>query len=426
MNREPNPLFLLLSAFLLSAGLLSQEGKFFVPAIILLTLSLFLAASSLYARSATHEWTSLIPGICLALHFIALAAIARMLLPHMFWLVVVVSMLAALPKTRERGFVYLLVVAHFALGLAFLRLVEDPLVDVFIFQRDGAAAMLSGTDPYSITFENIYKEDAGFYTPGIAHDGRVWAGFPYLPVSLFLVVPGFFLGDVRFSHLAATTLTGLLMIRESRHAMGRLAAILFLFSPCTFLVVGKSWTEPLLILLLILGVSAIRRSSPVLGSCLFGSLLAVKQYVVLASPLLFLLPIARHWRFAARAASLAALLILPFALWNINDFYRAAVWWQLAYPFRIDSLSYAAAIASAGGPRISWLGFAALPLAILFVWKRCPRSLAGFLTGLALEYFAFFLFSKQAFLNYYFLVFGALCCAIVLIEPHSIPLEDRP
>ena len=44
----------------------------------------------------------------------------------------------------------------------------------------------------------------------------------------------------------------------------------------------------------------------------------------------------------------------------------------------------------------------------------CPRTPAGFAGGVALVYFAFFAFNKQAFENYYFFVIGALCCAVAL------------
>ncbi len=403
--------------------MLVKEARFQIPALALLSLSLLLAVVSLHNRRLSTRQDLLIPGVCLFVQWIVLAALMRALVPHFFWLAAVAPVVVVFRRLREGKLAYLLVAAHFLIGLAFIQFAGVPKFDIYVFQRDAAAALLSGTNPYSITFPNIHHPYTGFYAPEFVQGARVTAGFPYLPASLLMALPGFLLGDVRLSHLAATSLSGALMLSMSRQPLARLAVVLFLFSPVTFWIVAIGWTEPLLLVLLAGAGWAYRRSSVVLGAILFGVLLAAKQYIVLVTPLIALLPLPHPRRALFTASLCGILLVAPFALADIHGFFRATVWWQFAQPFRPDSLSFAALIASLGGPRIAWLNFLAFPLAVLFLIRRCPRTLAGLLTAVSVAYFVFFILAKQAFLNYYFLVFGTLCCAIAMAEPSP---GDRP
>jgi hypothetical protein len=52
--------------------------------------------------------------------------------------------------------------------------------------------------------------------------------------------------------------------------------------------------------------------------------------------------------------------------------------------------------------------------------RRVPRTPAGFAASTALIFALFFAFNKQAFCNYYFVVFAASCCAAALA---SAPLQ---
>ncbi|MBM4397734.1 MAG: hypothetical protein FJ087_18850 [Deltaproteobacteria bacterium] len=58
-----------------------------------------------------------------------------------------------------------------------------PEIDVWVWHRDGIAAMLAGASPYGITIPNIYGADTAFYGPGLVDGGRVLAGYPYPPLG---------------------------------------------------------------------------------------------------------------------------------------------------------------------------------------------------------------------------------------------------
>src|SRR4029079_11584802 len=91
---------------------------------------------------------------------------------------------------RHAGILALLA-THLALGVWTIRAqpAPSPMIDVFMFQRDAVAALLSGVNPYAITFPNPYLT-GGYYGRGMVVDGRLMFGFVYPPLSAFLSVLG--------------------------------------------------------------------------------------------------------------------------------------------------------------------------------------------------------------------------------------------
>ena len=103
----------------------------------------------------------------------------------------------------------LLLLTHLSLGVWIIRAAPMPRVDVQVFQRDAAAALLDGRNPYAMTFPDVYHGRLpALYGPGLAADGRLNFGYPYPPLSLLLALPGHLLGDFRYAHLLALTAAG--------------------------------------------------------------------------------------------------------------------------------------------------------------------------------------------------------------------------
>jgi len=317
-----------------------------------------------------------------------------------------------------------LLALHLMLGAWVIRHAPNPGIDVVVFQRDGVAAFLSGHNPYTLTFPNIYTGTStyDYYGPGMTVGGRLQFGFPYPPLSLLLAIPGsVFGGDFRYSQLIAMTTTGMLIARARGGRMALAAAVLYLFSPRSFFVLEQGWTEPFLVLLLALVVFCACRFRAGLGVAL-GLFLASKQYLLLAVPLIPLLrPLGhdretlRRWSLtvALPAVAVVAVLALPFAVWNLPAFLHDVVTLQVQQPFRDDALTFLAAFAYLTGVRLpSSLAFLAAILAMVVAWRRCPRTPSGFALAVAFVFFAFFAFNKQAFCNYYSFVVGALCVAL--------------
>lgn len=314
-------------------------------------------------------------------------------------------------------------------SLNFWTYARNPRIDVFMFQQMSADALLHGQNPYGIRYPSLYPPGSPFYGPGVVGaDNHLDYGFPYFPLSLLLVVPGYALGDVRFAHAAAIAASAVLMAaarpalsaRKSGGAEGPwrqsgLAAALFLLSPTVYFIVEQSWTEPVLVFTFSLTMFCALRWKRALPYAL-GLLIATKQYTIFMVPLAWLLvDDPRPWRsfvvMLAKAAAVAAAITLPFFLWDPRAFYRAVVAFQFLQPFRLDALSFLVWIYH-GFPELTierWAPFACvLPAIVLALW-RCPRSPAGFAAAVTLVYLLFFSFNKQAFANYYYFAIATAC-----------------
>lgn len=316
-----------------------------------------------------------------------------------------------------RAQVVALIAVHAALGIWIIQHSPAPHIDVFVFQRNAVAALRTGVDPYTLTFPNIYP-DAAFYGPGLSVDGRLQFGFPYLPLSLLLSLPGqLFAGDHRYSQLVAMEGAALLMAFARPGIYGPIAAVLYLTTPRVFFVVEQSWTEPFVVLGLAAVVFAAVRH-PRLVPWLFGAFMAVKQYLVLAAPAALLLlrwPLSRRdaLTFFVKAGVVVAAITLPFFVWSPGGFWKSVVTLQLYQPFRPEALSLLAWWAGLGNGQLpSAVAFVAVAVATGLALWRLPRSAGGFAAAISLTFFTFFIFNKQAFCNYYFFVVGALCATL--------------
>jgi hypothetical protein len=162
-----------------------------------------------------------------------------------------------------------------------------------------------------------------------------------------------------------------------------------------------------------------------------GLWLAVKQYMVLVIPLLRLigptLGSRRAWRQCVLgAALLVGAISVPFFATAPAAFVDAVVKWQFIQPFRYDALSFPAMRAQLGPGEI---GSAIIPLSaaivtMLLAWWKAPRDIGGLMTAAAAVFAVFFAFSKQAFCNYYMLVIGLCCCAVVGLS--TVRSGDEP
>lgn len=328
----------------------------------------------------------------------------------------------------------LLIGTYLAAGVWLVRFTPQPLMDVYTFQRDACEAVLHGTNPYSITYPNIYgPEGEWVYGPGLAKDGRLPFGFPYMPVTLGVELVGHVIaGDYRYSLLMCVAASAGLIVWRNLRARAVLCAGILLFTPRGFYLIEQGWSEPVVVFLLcavVVSAKQFPRATPIL----FGLLVAAKQYDLFMVPLGVMLIGSRNqmpplqagepagvsgrWgesvRFFLTAFAAAAVATIPMVLWEVRAFWNSAVMLQFRQPFRMDSLSISALIAHHTGVQLgTWAALLAVAVAIIVCLRRIPWTPAGFAIAVAVSYLAFFAFSKQAFANYYFLVIAGLCIGI--------------
>jgi len=427
-----------ISAVALGCALQINFGQYDPKAIVLLTVALIAAAVGAARMSDTGKQSEgtlgfLICGLCIQFALLLIAnplatlpassAAALALFRVGIIVGAVFTAIAIRGGNLARTALALMLLTHLLLGLWALRVVPPPGVDVCIFQREAAGALLHGRNPYAMTFANLYADPERVYGAGTYANGKLLFGYPYPPLSLLLVLPGYFLGDFRIAHLLATTAAGALIATTRRSQVSVAAAGLFLFTPRMFFVLEAGWTEPLAAVLLagvVFGAKREWRMMPVL----LAMLLVVKQYMILCVPIAAVLLIApwctarhrqgRNYRgIIWSAATIATAVTLPVALWNIRAFLNSVVLLQFHQPLRMDALSYLPwLINTAGIGAPMWLAFVAAAVVMVWALLRFPRTPAGFAGASALLLLVFFALSKQAFCNYYFLVIAAMCCAI--------------
>ncbi len=305
-------------------------------------------------------------------------------------------------KTAVRRIFCLVLVTYFFAGLATLRGRHDP-IDVIVFENDGVHALLHGEDPYgsNVTHQDLYGSTRTVYGPGISANGRVHVGFPYPPLTLFWILPAYEAGDVRYSFLIAVLLAAILTFYLAPNLNGLLAAFFLLFLPETLFVLSAGWTEPLMLVALSATIVSARKAPRLLPLAL-GLFLASKQYSLLAVPLSALLIPIFTWKkyliLIGQAAAVAAIITLPFVLWDSHGFWQSLVTFQVVAPFRSDSLSLSALLFKHSLPSIpQWFVLVAVVAAIAFALMRAPRTPSGFAVSIALASLIFFIINKQAF-----------------------------
>ena len=319
-----------------------------------------------------------------------------------------------------------------ATGLGAIVLLASPApgIDVWHLQQAGARALLSGENPYGTLYPNIYGPGTALIDPSLlSPDGRFVIANPYPPLILLLDAPGAWLGDVRWTMLAAVAAAALLVRRLGRGSVvAELAGAFLLVQPQGFFVLELSWTEPVALATILLAVLAVTRAldhaaregegrATWLLPGLVGAVAASsKQYVpLLLLPLLFALPSRARIRTAAAAAGGAFLLLLPFLAWDPAALLRGIVEFQILQPFRPDALSWPAAIVALGGPTLpSWPAFLLAGASLAATLRRTVSPGQGVLASAA-TWIVFVAFNKQAFCNYYWLAVGLLCAAVALL-----------
>lgn len=388
---------------------IESAGERLLSIVVAVTLVLHAGMSLVRAPTPTPDAETSLPFVAL---WTPAAVLAALLLPAMF----------CASRTWRRvqcGAFALLLAVHLAMGFWVVRAVPFTVMDLFIMQTESCEAALRGLNPYAITITDLSFGTATTFAPGIQQNGRLMVGFPYPPLSLLMALPGYLLAnDVRYAHAVCLTLAGALIGFSSRNRWAIPIAAAILLSPRALEIIEKSWTEPFAILLLA-GVAISVRRARWAAPMLLGLLLVVKQYMILATPLILLLiprPLTRRRvsRWAWQVGLAAAAVTLPLALIDPGAFVHSAILFQLRQPFRPDAMTYPAVIAKWTGIIVpsSVLSLLAIGTAELLVLRRAPRTIAGFCGALGLCLLVFFPLSRQAFVNYYFLVIAAFLAAV--------------
>jgi hypothetical protein len=293
---------------------------------------------------------------------------------------------------------------------------STPAIDVWHFTDQAARHILDG---------NIYEMSWTGIKPNARGNNDFDHGFPYLPMAaMLLATSAGLLGDVRFGLLLSLLLAGAMLTHETWRRGGRYApliGILLLLGPGTLTVVEFSFTEPLLLALLVGSLIAFGRDRTVLGVLLLALAIACKQHVVL------LLPALVAWRPAGArrvgaAVGVAIALSLPWFVSDPNAFLDGTVRYHLDVPARDDAVTVTALLLAAGKQlpgAVTACAIVAVAVAAAMAVRRWQPELPGMALCLAFVLLAAGVMNKQSFLNQFWLASGLLLLALA-------PVSHRP
>ena len=319
----------------------------------------------------------------------------------------------------------LIAVLLFAAMIYTLRAVPQPFIDVFVANSLGADYLLQGLNPYTGKYPDIYH---GFYdyVPGYVY----WPGVLYFQTLAKTVF-----GDVRYATIIAELITvfslrKILKLLKWDPLFKNIVPIVWLSFPVSFFVLQQAWVDPLLICTAALFVLFLLQKKMDHAAIALGYFCGIKQYSVflalLAGAYILLRPQTEgqqgarlgdpkswNWKEFLRLFVISALvffaLVLPFALWDWEGFYFNTVHMPLSQKMRMDSLSLVAGFARAGfavsGLQSAMIYLLAVLSSLYWIATRSRiNQLQTFTAGLIVTYGATFLFGKQAFCNYYYLL----------------------
>jgi hypothetical protein len=326
-------------------------------------------------------------------------------------------------RDRRRAVLLLLTgAAAYGLFLAMeLRRSPRPAMDVWSLTTEATDELLAGRNPYEPVYTDIYAEK--YPERDYGYDLR----FIYLPGLLVHSMP-FRLAGLDVRGLSVLALTGGLVffslaVRRLRDLRaGRLwvvaaaAAAMFWYHGGQVFLLEHAWPEGLVLLYLCLAAWLWKRNAILAGVAL-GLAMCVKQTAWFVGPFLALAAVRqKRWGLLAACAAVGCAFAVPFLAWDPVVFIDNCLLDLLRKPPRADGLSWAAFSLQHGSAAFGLVTslsyvcyFGALALLARALWRDGTEdALPAAWWAAAVGLLGFFLFLKQSFFNYYYLVAGML------------------
>jgi len=299
-----------------------------------------------------------------------------------------------------------------------------PLEDVPTVSTEATQRLLSGGNPYTALYTDVFEQAGYSRAPYAMH-------YVYLPgLMLHFAIPVALGLDVRWAGLAMQV-AGLALFascvplaRHGRKFWAPLAAgaavLLFWVQNGQALLLEHAWAESLVLFYLCLALWAWRKSGWVVAIALTLAFCS-KQTAWFCGPFFIALAIReRRWRLIAAVAAGSVVLLAPFFLWNPAAFFRNVIIEHLGKSPRPDGLSWPAFFLRNGPGAVPWvaaLSFLAYAFAFgAFIAQLRRPERDGLMEAhkwMVLGMFGLLLFANQAFSNYYYLMVGLLAFYIV-------------
>ncbi len=297
----------------------------------------------------------------------------------------------------------------------------NPYIDVFGLTTRASDYLLSGLNPYTQPYADLYGGGYG-YAPGLN----------YWPAYYFWSAPFRLLGDIRLGNIVADAVTSILLLKlmakfRLDESLRRLVVLSWLSFPVSLFVLEQAWIEPVMVMLTAGLIWCGWTKRWVVAGILLGALSGMKQHMLLLS-VLTLLHFYRHcarrefYKVLGWSGVTFAVIVAPFLLASPQAFIQQTIVTYLQREIRVDSLSLIAYLANehnlfiANWPLIT-VYLVAFFISALVIFKANPATWHHWSIALFISYGVLSLFGKQAFCNYYYLLaFMALVALLAMAE----------
>ena len=311
-----------------------------------------------------------------------------------------------LPFKQKKIVGGLLFILWFILHILMVVSSPEPKIDVYDYLKKGALGLSQGKNPYSLTYKKLYLNvEPSFYS--------------YLPFMIFYTLPFVLLfNDPRYAFIFAQGLIFYFLVYKFKWKdkqfgtfFSLLISLLICYHPLALYITEQSYTEPLILLeILIFYYFLINKNR--LSGVMLGISLATKQYFAFVLSFVYKNKLFKK-KYLFQAFLASAILTLPFFMINKADFINDVFLLQYLFPPRYEGLTFFSTLFYLF--RLTYY----LPLAVfiwvlaaLFLYKITKNFDNNFIFKFGLFLLAFFYFNKWSFVNYYYLITNLLMLAV--------------
>lgn len=303
-----------------------------------------------------------------------------------------------------------------------IRGVPQPGNDVWYLLQQSNEGLVRGENMYRMTWTGVPP-------------GQVTDVFTYLPMSSVLLAPARWLtGDVRWGLAFLVLISALLLLVAARtgrvqtQSLWFAPACLLVLTPGHALLVEMSWTEPLLLFLLVGAMLAIVHGRGWMAVLCLALALASKQHVWLLVPLfVFYRP------FGLRRAGFAILgalsLCLPWVLADPRAMYADTVGSYLSSKSSERSSTLSNFFERIGVGLPSWLAAGLVLIVVAYCCYCLRRSDSGsseLCLAAALTLLVGNLLNKQSYYNQWWLVGSLTIASLSFTSARTIQYRSKP
>jgi len=314
------------------------------------------------------------------------------------------------PLSRIRIPLYTTVLSLVALCYFLVSYISpNPIIDVWEYARLASRHLINGENPYQFQYPDLYN---GKY--------ELTRGYVYWPLSTYLMtVTEYLLQEVRIALVFSTGLLafaiyqlgGILNVNKNEKLE---AVLLWLAFPVGYFVLEQSWVDGIALPFIVLFINALITKKWNQAAIYLGLVCSNKQYMVFIPIFSFIYVLKQtNFKTTIKFTCLTTLVVLlmfsPFLIWDYESLYQKSIKDILVLGHRDDALTWVAYIYKFYGVYLKGsltgsIYIITLASYCLYLFIRKNIQINDLIVSIISMYSVVFLFGKQAFCNYYYLL----------------------